>query len=136
MGNGKIMHLIGQLRPVAIGSTILVLMVTFSGACGQQTPIPTPTPTSSPLWSEQEAIAVVKATCGNRLIEPDSNSCDSVNGEWIVNRPTWSAEYDSEERRWVVTMSDLETLFGRNLDTTVVSYAYENTQTVEWHVNR
>ena len=131
MNNSKIIHLKGQFRPVVIGHTILVLMVIFGVGCNQPTPIPTPTPTPEPMWSEAEAIAVVKNWCyqGNW---PNLTICERELS--TAHDQQWRATYQPEEKRWAVSIMAQKLFGGSYLH--IVSYVYENTQTVEWYVNK
>lgn len=122
MNNGKIIHLMGHFKLVAIGS---MLMVIFSVGCSSQ---PTPTSMPKPMWSEAEAIAVVKGRC---------SPLGSICGNELVTLTDekWSAVYEPNAKRWAVSVVGQQ-LFSSQPPLHIVSYVYENTQTVEWYVNR
>ncbi len=115
--------------------TVLVMMVVFSVSCTQLAPTPTPTtlPTPSPLWTEAEAIAVVKERCAQGVATAfgvQLSKCQRRTSG--LQDLEWTARYDSRSRRWDVRVSGLE-LFGRDKRVYPIrAYVYENTQTVEW----
>ena len=75
---------------------LLSIVVLMALAC---TATPTPTP-AGPMYSEEEAIAVVKARLQTKFIQSLDTPC------WVAfdSAPSgWSAKYDSTVRRWNVT---------------------------------
>jgi hypothetical protein len=53
----------------------------------------------------------------------------------LLSEVTWSAQYQPAEKRWAVTLTGKK-MFGTSPLDPIVSYVYENNQTVEWQVNR
>ena len=84
-------------------SISLAVIVLMALAC-TATPRPTPTPTG-PMYSEEEAIAVVKehlqAKTPARIRPSGRVSClMAIDGDSV----TWSAKYDDNGHRWNVTV--------------------------------
>jgi len=108
--------------------SLLVLILVLAVACSQVTPV------STPMWSEAEAVAVLKDWCqGGSYGSMQVSVCDRELSLWLNKK--WSASYQQVDKRWVVTVEG-ESLFGSRNPDPIVSYVYENTQTVEWYVNR
>ena len=107
--------------------TALVVMVLVAVGCTNPTHTPATAAAPSPLWSEEEAIAVVKEQCANSQCQREIS---------LLQDLEWTARYESRDRRWDVRVSGLR-LFGRDkLVYPVRAYVYENTRTVEWFFDK
>ena len=92
------MRYLSSISLALIVHVLLSIGVLMALAC-TATPRPTPTPTG-PMYSEEEAIAVVKARLQTKIIQSLGTPC------WVAfdSAPSgWSAKYDSTVRRWNVT---------------------------------
>jgi hypothetical protein len=118
----------------------LWLVLALSIACSQSIPIPTsppPTTTHAPLWRASEAIALAKDRCSQTITTPLGAQVSRCQQEIFWLRDVkWTARYHSEERRWEVTASGLETGGVDKRLQPVSAYVYENTQVVEWIIGR
>jgi len=123
------------LNPSIMILTALVMMVVGTVSCMQPNAAPTSTtvPVPSPLWTEGEAIAVVKERCAEGVSTAFGVQMSKCQRETSGLRDLeWTARYDSRARRWDVRVSGLET-FGRDKRVHPIrAYVYENTKTVEW----
>ena len=109
---------------------LAAILFALAVAC-QSSPIPTLTPTPTPLWSEGQAIAIMKTWCLNGGL--NSYSCRSKLSDY--RDIDWSSEYDSVEQRWTITM--IGQFFLNNTPSKpIVSYVYESTNSFEWYVNK
>jgi hypothetical protein len=102
---------------------IVTLMVVLGIACN------TLSSSTAPKWSEAEAIAVVKNWC---YPEPGpSQRCQLL---FNLSDVGWDATYQPSSKRWAVTVEGNHYLTKHQ--ESAVSYVYEDTQTVEWNVNK
>jgi hypothetical protein len=93
-----------------LSSISLALIVLMALAC-TATPAPTPTP-AGPMYSEEEAIAVVKAHLQTKILTGENVPC-LLAIEWYGNSGShkqpgvWNAQYDESTHRWDVSYSNI-----------------------------